>query len=108
MVKAVHPSNSVFSDEQLAKIINHYDPQFYDRCVDDPQSPEFSVDGMLFPYTKKRTLLVWQAERAMRYIAECVKIYPFQLRRDLAYPMWMRFEETWDLTGDLNKAMREI
>ncbi len=108
MVKAVPHSNSVYSNEQLKKILDHYDPKFMDVCIDSPNNPEFQVDLNTFPYNFERDLMVREAEPAIRYIKICVERYPFNIRRDLAYPMWMRFTETWNATGDLRKAMRAI
>ncbi len=107
MVKAVPHSNSVYSNEEIQKITHHVNG-FSDRCMDDPDDPEFSVIGLIFPYTGTRELRVWQAERAMKYIEACVRKYPFNVRRDFAFPMWNRFVEAWDDTGDLSKAMRKI
>lgn len=108
MVKAVPHLNSVYSNEQIQKILGHYDPKFMDVCVDSPDNPEFHVDLETFPYKYERTLMIWQAEQAIKYINVIMKEYPFNIRRDLAYSMWMRFTETWDATGDLRKALRAI
>ena len=108
MVKAVPHSNSVYSNAEIKKILSNYDLEYYDRCQDDPNNSEFNVDGLIFPYEGERALKVWQAEQAMRYIAVICRKYPFNLRRDFAVPMWLRFSAAWNDTGDIRKAMRAI
>jgi hypothetical protein len=108
MVKAVPHSNLVYSNQEIQKILGHYDPKFMDVCIDDPMNPEFHVELETYPYKYERVLMVRDAEQAIRYINVIMKEYPFNIRRDLAYSMWMRFTEMWDDTGDMRKAMRAI
>lgn len=48
------------------------------------------------------------AEEAKRYIRQATTVYPFQMRHYFGDTMWMRFCETWTLTGDARRAMRAI
>ena len=48
------------------------------------------------------------AEDAKRYISTICERYPLQVRVLLGLPMWLRFCEEWNDSGDLKKAMRAI
>ena len=73
-------------------------------------------DALVYPpsfMTKKpgynyRTLPDYHAEQARRYIAVLCERYPLQLRVLMSLPLWGRFCEMWNRTGDKGKAMRAI
>lgn len=47
-------------------------------------------------------------KQAREYIAMYATRYPLQLRAVLGFPMWLRFCDVWNDTGDFARAMRAI
>lgn len=112
MVRAVVQSDLVFSEEQVEKITAHFSITD-DTCreVPDDQPALFKLEsdeGVPFPLFNKRPLTQFQADRAVDYIRACVTQYPFNIRWSFALPMWQRFSETWDSTGDIEKSLKDI
>lgn len=62
----------------------------------------------LFEYPHGRDLRHEDAQKALDYISEIVKSYPFQIRYAMAIPLWKRFCDEWCNTGDLQRALRVI
>lgn len=48
------------------------------------------------------------AREARTYIRTICLRYPLQLRAVMGYPMWLRFCDTWNHSGNATKAMRAI
>lgn len=60
------------------------------------------------PGHNARVLPESHAERARLYIASIVVRYPLQLQVLFGLPMWLRFCDVWNDTGDFRLAMRAI
>ena len=58
--------------------------------------------------TKRRDLPDYIAAEAREYIAVLVARYPFQLRPEMARPMWHRFLDVWNDTSSRRLALRAI
>lgn len=90
-----------------------WDPE-QDLCNEKPDDKDsYSLEKVVYDYPPKglkakRKLPPNMAEQAMAYIRVCVKKYPFQLRYTMGLPMWLRFCDVWNDTGDFRKAMRAI
>ena len=105
---------SPVSDEQLEHITRNwgtaedtchdyavdYVPDFEWPCVPD-KCGEFKLQ-------KRRELPEELKSRATAYILTILKRYPFQLWPELSLPMFHRFLDVWNDTGDRRKAMRVI
>ena len=75
----------------------------YDDAFVYPPSAMVKKPGNSF-----RALPDYDAEQARRYIAVICERYPLQVRVLLGLPMWLRFCDAWQNTGDRRKAMRVI
>ena len=89
-----------------------------DTCQDEPLPLKLEwpcdpaeckdVFGESMTVTKRRNLPDHYAEAAREYIAVLVASYPFQLRAEMARPMWHRFLDVWNDTEKRHLAMRAI
>ena len=83
---------------------------------DDAWTGEKWDDALVYPPSSLvkrpgynyRDLPEHYAEEARRYIAVICERYPLQMRVLLGLPMWLRFCEAWNETGDRRKSMRVI
>ena len=117
MGKAVSHLESPLSDEQVTTILSHWDDAL-DTCVEPQQKflmkwpcdPSECVDvfGESMVITKKRDLPKNIGDEAVKYINTIVRRYPFQLRQEMSRPMWHRFLDVWNDTGNRRLAMRAI
>ncbi len=98
------PSTSAVLDR--TEVLKHWD-QEYDT-VNEQMSKGDSIEFPTFYYDHDRKLTRITAKKAHDYIRELVKVYPFQLRHELALPLWERFAEAWCETGDEAKALGAI
>jgi hypothetical protein len=107
MEKAVSPFGSIDS-KRKKEILSRTDPA-KDTCRDDYDSRKsYKLEGNIFKYHHGRPLPKEEAEAAIEYISIIMRRYPFQLRYNLARPLWDRFCEEWCQSGDAAKSMRAI
>lgn len=103
-MKAVSQSSST----SLEAVKQRFNPA-QDTCQDKINDiKRYTLKGTTFRYEHGRPLPVETAHKAVAYIREIVKVYPFQLRYVLAQPYWKRFSEAWCDTGDEYKSLRAI
>lgn len=117
MEKDESPPVSPLSVEAAERIARHWST-LEDTCIDEPKALSLvwpcdpneckDVFGGDMVVTKKRSLPDNIANEARSYIAQIVSKYPFQLRAEMARPMWHRFLDVWNDTGKRNLAMRAI
>jgi hypothetical protein len=105
------------TNKQVDHILRNWSTM-QDTCLDTPT--ELSLLWPCEPYeckdvfdvslviAKKRDLPDHYRQRAQRYIEVLVARYPFQLRNEMARPMWHRFIDVWNDTGSFRRAMRVI
>lgn len=104
------------TEEEVEKIIHNWSSSQDLWQGDEAWVGENVDDAYVYPpaiMEKKpgrnfRELPDHHAEQARRYIAVITRRYPLQVRVLLGLPMWLRFCETWNSTGDRRKAMRVI
>lgn len=77
------------------------------------ETPEISLKWMkaentAFDYDHRRPLPIETAQKAINYIEQLVKCFPFQIRYAMAQPLWIRFVEEWCESGDEKKALDAI
>ena len=106
----------MMTEEQVQQIIHRWSSGHDVWQGDTSWMGENPDDAYVYPpafLTKKkgydfRELPEQYAEDAKRYIAVICRAYPLQVRVLLGLPLWLRFCESWNATGDRKKAMRAI
>lgn len=108
---------SHLSAEQAENILKNWTATD-DTCQDEPQPLVLvwpcdlaeckDLFGESMFVSKTRDLPIAYEVKAVTYIETIVKRYPFQLRSEMARPMWHRFLDVWNDTGKLHLAMRVI
>lgn len=119
MAKDESLPESVLSDEQVEYICRNWSTH-WDTCRDEPRpldifhwpcDPNVCKDvfgeSMVVPKNRDMPMEPWLNE-AKAYITVLVSKYPFQLRAEMARPMWHRFLWYWAETGSRQKALRHI
>ena len=110
-----HPA-SPLSAEQVEDILKNWTATD-DTCQDEPQALVLvwpctedckDVFGESMAVKRTRDLPIAYEVKAVTYIETIVKRYPFQLRAEMARPMWHRFLDVWNDTGKVHLAMRVI
>lgn len=108
--------DSPFSADEIERICRNWTTD-QDICHDlaMPLKLEWPCDrdckdvfGESMAIAKTRDLPDQYARAAREYIATIVAKYPFQLRQEMARPMWHRFLDVWNDTGKRHLAMRAI
>lgn len=116
MEKEESPLVSLLSADRVEFILNHWTATD-DTCSEEAQPLVLKwpcdddckdIFGESMAVKKTRDLPVEHEARAVAYIETIVKKYPFQLRAEMARPMWHRFLDVWNDTGKLHLAMRVI
>ena len=110
--------DSPLSAEQVERALANWNAT-EDTCQDTPQplvlmwpcDPSVCKDVFgesMVVAPKKRDLPMAYEVKANVYIETIVKKYPFNIRAEMARPMWHRFLDVWNDTGKLNLALRVI
>lgn len=108
--------DSPLSAEQAEHILRNW-TTLEDTCRDEPQELTLfwpctndckDLFGESLIVKKTRDLPEAIAKGARDYIKVLVETYPFQLRAEMARPMWHRFLDVWNDTGKRHLAMRAI
>jgi hypothetical protein len=77
-----------------------------DTCIESYKS--YSSNDYRFIYRHTRPLPRQIADKAIRYIISISKKYPFQVRMQIAMPLWDRFCQEWCETGDDIKSLKAV
>lgn len=93
------------AEESKHKILSKRNKSL-DTCIDSYQS--YSSNDYKFIYKHSRTLPKPIAAKAIKYIICICKKYPFQVRMQMAIPLWERFCQEWCETGDEIKSLKAV